>query len=131
MNPTELFRALFASLAEATCQDNSCEVARPRVGTNGGCGCTERTLRRALRIAKARIVELERAAAAPPAPLDDVEAAQAALATIERASEALYKIIQDGQGIPIGGLGEIDYGVQGIREEIEMLRWKRDREAQP
>jgi hypothetical protein len=53
----DIFRDLFDELGG--CQDNSCEIKKPRVGTNGHCRCPERTIRRALRIAKRRIVELE------------------------------------------------------------------------
>ena len=39
----------------AGCGDHSCDVARPKgQGTNAGCRCNERTLRRALRIERAR-----------------------------------------------------------------------------
>lgn len=58
MNHNDIFIDLFGAIEN--CQNNSCEIKKTRgMGTNGGCRCSERQLRRALRIAKKRIVELE------------------------------------------------------------------------
>jgi hypothetical protein len=58
MSHDDIFADLFDEID--TCGDNSCEIKKTRgPGTNGGCMCSERQLRRALRIAKKRIVELE------------------------------------------------------------------------
>lgn len=59
MNTHDIFRDLFDSIE--SCGYNYCEIKVMRgMGTTGGCRCSERQLRRALRIAKKAIVEQEK-----------------------------------------------------------------------
>lgn len=51
-----VWQEVFAGLGGC---DNSCEIRRPGgMGTNGGCRCSERELRRALQVAKREILRL-------------------------------------------------------------------------